>query len=96
MSANTRVLLENDKSIVVHSQDDVEDVLENNRKLRGITQKSDWGRHVASIPPIICVKWLNEEWQRGNTKLKFLSKEWDAIVLKKLNDPDWAYLRTDR
>ena len=96
MTEYTRVLLEKDRSIVVVSQDDVEGVLEHNKKLRSITQRSDWGRHVASIPPVICVKWLNEEWQRGNTQLRFLSPEWDLLVRDKLNDPDWAYLRVDR
>ena len=96
MGDYTRVHLTNDRSIVVHSKDDVEDVLEHNKKLKSITQRSDWGRHVASIPPVICVKWLNEEWQRGNTKLKFLSPEWDELVRDKLNDPDWYYLRTDK
>ena len=96
MTEYTRVLLEKDRSIVVASQDDVEGVLEHNKKLRSITQRSDWGRHVASIPPVICVKWLNEEWQRGNTQLRFLSPEWDLLVRDKLNDPDWAYLRVDR
>ena len=96
MTEYTRVLLEKDRSIVVASQDDVEGVLEHNKKLRSITQRSDWGRHVASIPPVICVKWLNEEWQRGNTQLRFLSPEWDLLVRDKLNDPDWAYLRTDK
>ena len=96
MTEYTRVLLEKDRSIVVASQDDVEGVLEHNKKLRSITQRSDWGRHVASIPPVICVKWLNEEWQRGNTQLRFLSPEWDLLVRDKLNDPEWKYLRTDK
>ena len=96
MTEYTRVLLEKDRSIVVASQDDVEGVLEHNKKLRSITQRSDWGRHVASIPPVICVKWLNEEWQRGNTLLRFLSPEWDLLVRDKLNDPEWKYLRTDK
>ena len=96
MTEYTRVLLEKDRSIVVASQDDVEGVLEHNKKLRSITQRSDWGRHVASIPPVICVKWLNEEYERGNNQIRFLSKEWDELVLKKLNDPEWKYLRTDK
>ena len=85
-----------DRSITVYSHDDVEDILENNKRLRSTPQKSDWGRHVASIPNVISVKWLNEEWERGNTNLRFLSKEWDELVAKKLKDPEWAYLRTDK
>ena len=45
-----------DRSITVYSHDDVEDILENNKRLRSTPQKSDWGRHVASIPNVINVK----------------------------------------
>lgn len=45
-------------------------------------------RRVASIPYVIIAKWLNEE-------------GWDAMdpanhdrLVRKLNDPDWAHLRT--
>jgi hypothetical protein len=82
------------RSVTVYSHDDVEPILEHNKTLRGIDQKSDWGRHIASIPNIIMVKWLNEEWARGN-EVRYLSPEWDAIVAKKLKDPEWAYLRVD-
>lgn len=91
----TQIVSLGNRTIAVVSQDDVEPVLEHNKKLRGIEQKSDWGRHVASIPNVIMVKWLNEEWTRGNTDLRYLSPEWDAIVARKLEDPEWAYLRTD-
>ncbi len=84
-----------DRKIIVASSDDVEDILEHNKLLRTMPQKSDWGRHIASIPNVICVRWLNEEYQRGH-EIKFLSKEWDELVAKKLQDPDWAYLRTDK
>jgi len=57
-------------------------------------QKSDWGRHIATIPAVIMVKWLNEELQHGHN-VRYLSSEWDEIVARKLNDPEWAYLRTD-
>lgn len=75
---------------------DVEDIIENNKRLQTTQQKSDWGRHVASIPNVILTQWLNEEWNRGNTSLKFLSAEFDQIVEKKLQDPDWKWLRTDK
>lgn len=91
----TSVQLGNDRSITVVSEDDVEDILENNKMLRSMPQKSDWGRHIASIPNVICVQWLNEAWQRGH-HVRFLSKEWDELVARKLKDPDWAFLRTDQ
>jgi len=82
------------RNIAVYSVDDVEPYLERNKVLRGIGQKSDWGRHVASIPNIVMVQWLNEEWIRGNN-IRYLSPEWDEIVAQKLRDPEYAYLRVD-
>lgn len=73
---------------------DVEDIIENNKRLQNTPQKSDWGRHVASIPNVILEQWLNEEHVRGNISLKPYSKEFDKIIEKKLRDPDWRWLRT--
>jgi hypothetical protein len=53
------------------------------------------GRHIATIPNVVLVRWLNEEHARGRTDLALFSKEFDEVVKRKLNDPDWAYLRTD-
>lgn len=92
----TVTLDRNEKLIVAESIQDVEPILEHNKRLRSMPQRSDWGRHIASIPNVILVRWLNEEWSRGNSTLKMFSKEFDAIVAKKLRDPDWAYLRTDK
>ena len=83
-----------DRRVTVYSVDDVEPILERNKTLRALEQKSDWGRHIASIPNIVMVKWLNEAWQAGN-EVQYLSKEWDDLVAQKLRDPDYAYLRTD-
>ncbi len=81
--------------IAVENIQDVEPILENNKRLRSEAQRSDWGRHVASIPNVILTKWLNEEWARGNITLKLFGPEMDALVERKLKDPEWAYLRTD-
>jgi hypothetical protein len=86
--------LKENRSIVVYSEDDIDPYLDNNKRLRGEEQKSDWGRHVASIPNIILVQWLNEAWKSGH-EVRYLSAEWDEIVAKKLQDPEWAYLRVD-
>lgn len=82
------------KDIIVATKDDVTDVLEHNRQLRSMEQKMDWGRHIASIPNVILVKWLNDERNRGRD-IKAFSKEMDELVAQKLADPEWAYLRTD-
>lgn len=80
---------------IEHIQD-VEPMLRRNHELRREEQAGDWGRHVASIPNVIYVRWLNEEHASGNVSLRLFSPEFDLIVQKKLADPEWAYLRTDR
>lgn len=75
---------------------DVEAILEANKRLRSQSQKSDWGRHVATVPNVILERWLNEEWQRGNCALMLGSDEFNRIVKRKLQDPEWQYLRTDK
>ena len=80
----------------VETVQDVEAILDHNKYLRSVPQKSDWGRHIASIPNVIITRWLNEEYARGNATIRFGSKEMDDLVAKKLRDPDWAYLRTDK
>lgn len=85
----------NGKDLAIETIQDVEPILENNKVLQGMGQKSDWGRHVAAIPNVIMTRWLNEEWERGNTTIKLFGPEMDALVERKLQDPDWKWLRTD-
>ena len=85
----------NGGSVTIEHIQDVEPILEQNKALRSIEQKSDWGRHVASIPNVIMTRWLNEEYERGNVSIKMFGPEMDALVERKLKDPDWAFLRTD-
>jgi len=91
----TSVLLR-DGEIVASTTQDVEPILDRNAALRGEPQRSDWGRHVATIPNVILVRWLNEEYARGNTSLHMFTTEFDELVQRKLRDPDWAYLRIDK
>lgn len=93
---DTRIHLDsNGQDIAVEMVQDVEPILEHNKVLRSLTQKSDWGRHVASIPNVIMTRWLNEELERGNTTIRMFGPEMDALVERKLKDPEWAFLRTD-
>jgi len=86
----------NGRDLAVEHIQDVEPVLRWNSEARREEQHSDWGRHVARIPNVIYVRWLHEEHASGNTALRLFSPEFDQVVQKKLADPDWAYLRTDR
>jgi hypothetical protein len=97
----TDVLLDRaDKRIIASAWQDVEPILERNKLLRSMPQpprrRGDWGRHIASIPNVILVKWLNEEYAAGNTRLRMFTAEFNELVARKLADPDWAYLRTDK
>ncbi len=84
-----------DGQAIVRTTDDVEPVLERNKELRSMPQRSDWGRQIADVPVVILQQWLNEAWERGHD-IKYLSPEYYALVWKKLQDPDWKYLRTDK
>lgn len=85
-----------EKKIIAVTQDDVEPILERNHALRCEPQKSDWGRHIATIPNVILTRWLNEEYTRGNVSLRMFTPEFDALVARKLDDPEWKFLRTDK
>jgi hypothetical protein len=84
------------RDLVVQSYQDVEDIIEHNKALQTAgPQRGDF-RQIASIPNNIILQWLNEEWARGNTTIKLFGQEFDALVKRKLADPDWRYLRTDK
>jgi hypothetical protein len=86
----------NGRDMAIEHVQDVEPILEWNKAARRDQQRSDWGRHVARIPNVVLVKWLDEEYAKGRTALRMFSSEFDEIVQRKLQDPEWAYLRTDR
>jgi hypothetical protein len=86
----------NGQDMAIEHIQDVEPILELNKLLRSEHQKSDWGRHVAEIPNVILVIWLDEEHAKGNSSLRLFTEEFDKIVQKKLRDPEWMYLRTDK
>jgi hypothetical protein len=90
----TFVLLDHSGTVIASTTQDVEPILARNARLREGPQCGEWGRHVASIPNVILLKWLNEEHARGNTGLRLFTREFDVLVARKLADPDWRYLRT--
>ena len=84
-----------EKLLVVEKVQDVEPIVENNKRLQSIEQKSDWGRHVASVPDVMIVKELNREYARGNTSLRYLGPGFDAWFAQKIKDPDNRAWRVD-
>lgn len=75
---------------------DVEPILDLNKEQRSEDQTSDWGRRIARIPNSILLQWYYAEIDKGNVTLQMYSAEFDKIIATKLDDPDWAYLRTDK
>lgn len=85
-----------DGALTVHTYQDVEDIIENNKRLKNDPQKSDWGRHVATIPNNVLLQWLSDEWARGNVNMKLFDQDFNKLVQRKLNEHDWLFLRVDR
>jgi hypothetical protein len=85
-----------DKTITAVTTQDTGPILDRNAALRAQPQRSDFGRHVASVPNVILVQWLNEEYARGNTDLRMFTPAFNALVARKLRDPDWKHLRVDK
>lgn len=85
-----------DGHVRIEHVQDCTPIIEANHEDRRDEQHGDWGRKVATIPNVILIKWYDEEYARGNTTLRMFSREFDAIVERKLEDPEWAYLRTDK
>lgn len=75
---------------------DVEPILENNKRLQSIQQNGDTFRHIGCIPNVVIEAWLFEEWKKGNTTLKWSDEEFSKLIARKLQDSDWRLLRTDK
>lgn len=75
--------IEHNKKVQNHSQGGAKGMNELFRK--GVKDSWAW---VASIPPVIQYKWLVEDGINIHDK-----NHWDRVK-RKLNDPDWKYLRT--
>lgn len=93
----TDVLLDRtEKKIIAVTRQDIGPILDRNAALRAQPQRSDFGRHIASIPNVILVRWLNEEYARGNRNLRMFTPDFGELVARKLQDPDWKHLRVDK
>ena len=94
---HTKIVTYDDgETVTIVVEDDVEDIIEQNKQLATLEQKSDWGCQIASIPNVFLNRWLNEERLRGNYMLRMGGREWDELIFRKLRDPDWRFLRVDK
>jgi len=85
-----------ERSFTFQRTQDITDILDRNKELQNLMQdpKADW-RHTATIPNVIYEKWISEEWGRGNKITSIFGPEMEKVVQKKLQDPDYRWLRTD-
>lgn len=75
---------------------DVEDIVEENKLLQSMEQtNTDGMKHIAQIPLNVLNQWMNEEWAKGNTTMRFGDDEFEMMVAAKLADPDNSVWRTD-
>lgn len=82
-----------DKSIVETVQD-VEPILENNKHLQTLNDGYNADRsmrRIASIPLVVVQQWMQED---GVNWLALPKDEKAVYLRRKLNDPQWRYLRT--
>ncbi len=87
----------NGRDLAIEHVQDVEPILDWNQAARREHQASDWGRHIARIPNVIYMRLARPRSTPGAIhRLRHVHAEFDQIVQKKLDDPEWAYLRTDR
>lgn len=83
-----------ERKVTFRRVQDVEDIIETNKRLQNEPQRRETFHHIASIPNVFLERWLNEEYLRGNVNLRLFTPEFDKLVMKKLRDPEWSWLRT--
>lgn len=74
----------------IRTEADVAPVLERNKRLQNEPYRHDFWWRVASIPLIVAHKWLVED------GLNIFDPAHADGLRRKLNDPDWRWLRTSR
>ncbi len=90
------VFHQDDRQLTINRIQDVEPIIENNKRLQSEPQSRKVPfRHIASVPNVIIERWLAEEARRGNSTIRWGSKELDALIARKIKDPEWKYLRVD-
>lgn len=82
-----------DGDLLVDYYQDCQDIIDRNKALQNEPQKSDWGRHIGTIPNGILLHWMVTE---GVNLFALPADEFGRYIKRKLDDPDWRFLRTDR
>ena len=80
-----------DRAIVKVSQD-CEAIVEHNKAMQTEDPRlGDWGKRIALIPNVVVQKWMQED---GINFLTLPKKEKGVYLRRKLNSPEYRYLRT--
>ena len=82
-----------ERTITAETVQDVEPILDLNKALQNAGRQSGDFRHIGTIPNVVLVKWLYEE---GANVWRMSAHEFGQFIRRKLNDPDWRHLRTDK
>jgi hypothetical protein len=97
----TRLILDRapkarDSRIIAVTEQDVEPILEHAKALanepKPLRRRGDFAHHVATVPNVLLVALLDEEYARGNTSLRLFSPEFNALVQRKLAS-GWKHFR---
>lgn len=78
-------------ALTVQRVQDVEPILDHNKALQNTPQRTESFRHVGTVPNVILEKWINEE---GAPVLSMSAHEFKRFIRRKLNDPDYRWLKT--
>lgn len=75
---------------VIKSVQDVEPIVEANKKLLGqLDKKQEWWK-IGTVPNVICLQWARES---GTV---VFSKEWQDYAIKQLNNPDYRAFNVNK
>ena len=86
-----RKIIFDDKKVIFKTTQDEKPIISANRDFQAIADGYTPSRnmqHVARVPVVVIEQWLTE------SGLVYGSHEFMTFCIKKLNDPDYVYLRT--
>lgn len=90
-------VVDEDKHIVNYTQD-VEPILEQNKAANNSGHDGYWqnraAKQFAEVPMIFAMKWMKDDGLEGRAYFRMNKHDKEQYVRRKLNDPDYAFMRT--
>lgn len=81
-----------DGDLIAHHYQDAQEIHDRNMRNRADPVRHEMGRPIAEIPNAVALAWYYEE-NRKDPTFPMAGPRWQALVRRKLADPEWAYLR---